>query len=304
MSSILLLLVSFSLGILMARTKRFPKSTGQALGGYVIYVPLPALALLHIHNLELSHELVFPAIMPWIVFGLGTVLFYTLYRLKKIDRLTAGCLLLTAGLGNTSFVGLPMIEALYGKEALGIGILIDLAGSFLMLSTFGLLFATLLSDSKPNSDQEVSHIKEISFRILSFPPFIALLLSLLLRPIQYSDWFTQLLQQLGSTLTPVALAAVGFQLKLSNMKSVVKPLSYGLLYKLIFAPIFISILYLPFVADPLVYRVTVIESAMGPMVTGGIIAIEFGLNRELTSLMLAVGITLSFITVPIVWLLI
>ncbi|MBW7859318.1 MAG: AEC family transporter, partial [Leptonema sp. (in: Bacteria)] len=174
----------------MARTKRLPESTGQVLGGYVIYVPLPALALLYIHNLKLSKELIAPAIMPWIIFGVGSILFYSLYRFKKIDRLTTGCLILTACLGNTSFVGLPMIEAFYGKEALGIGILIDLAGTFLMLSTFGLVFATVLSDSNSKTKSQSFDFKTISYRILSFPPFIALVAALLLRPIEFSDWFT------------------------------------------------------------------------------------------------------------------
>jgi predicted permease len=38
-----------------------------------------------------------------------------------------GCLILTAGLGNTSF-GFPIIEALYGEEGLKTAILVDQPG--------------------------------------------------------------------------------------------------------------------------------------------------------------------------------
>jgi len=37
--------------------------------------------------------------------------------------------MLTGGLANTSFIGLPMIETFYGPQFLGLGILIDQLGS-------------------------------------------------------------------------------------------------------------------------------------------------------------------------------
>lgn len=296
--SIVLLLVSFILGVVVARSGRFPVQTPSVLGGYIIHVPLPALALLHIHGLSVKPELLAPATMPWIVFGVGAALFLLLYRLKVIDRATAGCLILTAGLGNTSFVGLPMIEAYYGKEALGIGIIADQAGTFLMLSTAGIFLAAKLS-SLPHQEQQGSATVAVLRRVLTFPPFIALLTAILLRPLPYPDWFTIVLEKLGASLTPVALVAVGFQVKLSDLKGRWPALTIGLLYKLLLAPALIAGLYLTTLSDPLIARVTVFEAAMGPMITGGIIAIEQDLNRPLASLMLAIGIGLSFLTLPL-----
>lgn len=295
--SIALLIISFVLGIVMARSGRFPIQTPSVLGGYIIHVPLPALALLHIHNLSVKPELIAPATMPWILFALGAALFLVLYRMNVIDRATAGCLILTAGLGNTSFVGLPMIEAYYGKEALGIGIIADQAGTFLMLSTGGIFLAAKLS-ARAEGEKTPGAI-DIARRILTFPPFIALLAAILLRPVVYPEWIATVLEKLGATLTPVALVAVGFQVKLSDLKGRMKPLSIGLFYKLALAPAIIAALYLPTLADGMISRVTVFEAAMGPMITGGIVAMEQDLNRPLASLMLAVGIALSFLTLPL-----
>jgi predicted permease len=49
-----------------------------------------------------------------------------------------GCLILTAGLGNTSFLGFPIIEALYGQEGMKTAILVDQPGTFVVLSTLEL----------------------------------------------------------------------------------------------------------------------------------------------------------------------
>jgi predicted permease len=54
-----------------------------------------------------------------------------------------GCLILTAGLGNTSFLGFPIIEALYGQEGMKTAILVDQPGTFVVLSTLGIIVATM-----------------------------------------------------------------------------------------------------------------------------------------------------------------
>ena len=68
--------------------------------------------------------------------------------------------MLVGGLANTSFVGLPMIEAFYGTADLPIGILIDQLGTYLVLSTLGIAVAAYYGgryrlkpgDGSPNCD--------------------------------------------------------------------------------------------------------------------------------------------------------
>lgn len=64
-------------------------------------------------------------------------------RLLALPRTTVGALILTRSLANTSFIGLPMIETYYGAHGLGLGILIDQMGTYLVLSTLGLVVAAL-----------------------------------------------------------------------------------------------------------------------------------------------------------------
>jgi hypothetical protein len=46
-------------------------------------------------------------------------------------------------------------------------------------------------------------------------------------------------------------------------------------------------------------RVTLFESAMGPHIGGSIVAVQHNLNLPLVSLMVGIGITLSFFTLPV-----
>jgi predicted permease len=47
-----------------------------------------------------------------------------------------------------------------------------------------------------------------------------------------------------------------------------------------------------------VSRVTMFEAAMGPHIGGSIVAVQHNLNPPLVSLMVGIGIMLSFVTLP------
>lgn len=295
MNNLLLLAVAFAAGILLRRTGRFPDSTPIALNGFVIHVSLPALTLLHVHRLQLDRSLLLTALMPWLFFGLAWGFYSAIGRWAALPSRTVGALILVTGLGNTSFVGLPMIEAWFGKEWIGVGVVADQLGSFLALSTLGILTATARSSGATSP-------RELVRRIVLFPPFQALILALLLRPVAFPGAMVAVLQKLGDTLTPLALASVGFQLRFRIAPGVAKPLALGLFFKLLLGPALVYLLYVVVLgAHGPVVGVTIFEAAMAPMITAGIIAIDHDLDPPLVTLLIGVGIPLSFLTLAGWW---
>lgn len=290
MANIILLAICLLAGVGLKKTGRFPAATPAALNGFIIHISLPALAVLHIHNMKIEPSLVLTAAMAWILFGAGWAIFGIAGKIFRMDRQTTGALILVAGLGNTSFVGLPMIEAYFGKELLGVGIIADELGSFMVLSTLGILVATLCSSGQATPRQMIR-------KVLMFPPFEAVILALLLRAIAFPDWTAQILEKLGGTLTPLALVSVGFQLSFGGIREELKPLVCGLTYKLLLGPALICLLYAVVLGSrgP-VTQVTIFEAAMAPMITAGIIAIDHNLKPQLVGMLVGIGIPLSFVT--------
>lgn len=295
MNNLVLLAVAFAAGILLRKTGRFPESTPIALNGFIIHVSLPALTLLHIHRLQLDRSLVLTALMPWVFFAAAWGFYRVAGRAMALPGRTVGALILVTGLGNTSFVGLPMIEAWFGKEWIGVGVVADQLGSFLALSTVGILTASAYSSGGATA-------RELARRVLLFPPFQALVLAFLLRPVAYPEVIATVLQKLGDTLTPLALASVGFQLRFRMAPGVLRPLTLGLFFKLILGPALLYALYvLALGGRGRVIGVTIFEAAMAPMITAGIIAIDHELDPPLVTLLLGVGIPLSFLTLAGWW---
>lgn len=295
MNNLVLLIICFVAGMLLRRARRMPDNAPAALNSFIIHVSLPALTLLYVHDLVISSEVLLIALMAWICFLLAAGFFLLAGRWLKLPRATTGALILTGGLGNTSFFGLPMIEAYYGQQGIASGIVVDQLGSFLVLSTLGITVAGIYSSGRPTA-------AEIVRRIVLFPPFIALAVALLLIPLEYAPWFTALLKRLGDTLAPLALLSVGLQLRLGHISEHKRNLAIGLGFKLLLAPLMIYLLYVPLAgAHGQAIQVTLFEAAMPPMITAAIIASEHDLDPELATLMVAVGLLVSFVTLGGWW---
>jgi len=198
MNNIVLLFVCLLLGIALRVTQRFHDHAHLSLNSFIIHISLPALIILQIHSVSLRPEHLLSIAMPWIMFSLGVGFFRMLSARLNFSRETTGALMLSGGLANTSFVGLPMIEAFFNASSLATTILIDQLGTYLVLSTLGVTVATIYS---ANSDSRAAILK----RIIAFPPLLALIAAFAFIPFELPSWISELLKRLSDTLAPLAL---------------------------------------------------------------------------------------------------
>src|SRR5262245_66015506 len=108
MSNFLLLGACFVLGILLRRSGRLPDNAPAALNGFVLNVSLPALTLVYVHELSLSGVLVYPILMPWIVFAIGCAFFFGIGKWLRLPPATTGALMLTGYLDVSTFIVLAI----------------------------------------------------------------------------------------------------------------------------------------------------------------------------------------------------
>jgi predicted permease len=295
MQNIILLVLCMTIGIALRRSGRMPDNAHTTLNVFIIHAAFPALILSQLHGLHLESALIFSVLMPWLMFVIGAAFFWAIARYFKLPPSTTGALMLSGGLANTSFIGLPMIEAFYGRSGIATGILIDTLGTYLVLSTVGITVACTYSRGTASA-------RDVVVRILTFPPLIAVIAAMVLMDVSYPPWLNDVLARLGGTLAPLALVSVGLQLRFDAWRGNRGMLAIGLGYKLIAAPAVVSILYLGVLGltdDNM--RVTILESAMGPQIGGAIVAIQYNLNPPLVTLMVGAGTLLAFVTAACWW---
>jgi malate permease and related proteins len=291
---VLILLLLFS-GVALRRLGVFHKSAALSFNQYVIYLSLPALILIQVPKLTFSTTLLTPIIMPWFMMGVSVIAVLALSQFFGWSNSITGGLLMVVPLGNTSFLGIPMIDALFGADFIPYGVLYDQLGTFPGLTIYGAVILAIYS-----GDGEVS-TRAIIHKIITFPPFVSLLIAAVMI---YQKWVlptmaTSILTRLADTLVPVVMVAVGLQLKFHLEKKYITPLMAGLSIKLFLAPLLALFVcnMLGLTSDPA--RIAIFEAAMPSMITAGALAIAAGLAPDLMAAMVGMGLLTSYVTLPL-----
>lgn len=261
---------------------------------WILYVALPAVALLYIPQISWNNDFLLPIAMPIVVWAGAWIFLKIISRFIHMSNETFAALLLTAGLGNTSFVGFPLTQAYFGDEGLRIAVVCDQL-SFITLSTFGVL--TAMHTTHGRNIRGALLLK----KIILFPPFIGFIAALILPLFITLSPIHPLLEKLAVTLVPLALFSVGLQIRFSEWKKEKIFLAQGLFYKLLLAPALILLLAKIFHFKGIAAQTAIFESAMAPMITSAILAVEYQLHPRLAGLMVSIGIILSLVTTAAWW---
>ena len=293
MTALLLLFLCLALGLLVAHYFSPPPGLAQNLNWWVLNIALPALVLDLMPRIHLDPHLWFLVAAMWLVFLGAWLLFALLGRQLGWSRGRIGALILVAGLGNTSFMGYPMIEALRGKDGLALAVIADQIGTFVALAVGGVAVTAVYAG-------RTLMLAEVLRRILLFPSFIALIGGIVAGA--FGGWPEPLhlvLERIGASLTPLALFSVGLQFRLHLGRSQIGALSLGLGWKMLAAPLLCYLLAIATGVSGSVLAVGVLQAAMAPMISAAILADQYGLEPPLANTVLGAGILLSLLTVPL-----
>ena len=251
--------------------------------------------LLQVPKLSLNQELIIPIVIAWLGMGLTAILTLYVSRFFGFTKEVEGSLMLVSVLTNSSFMGIPIISSYFGSSSLPYILVYDQLGTFIALAIYGTFIVSYYSQKS-----EIS-IKIITTKVLTFPPFIALVIALLLMGMQFNGTVTKVLVDLSSTIVPIALVAVGLQLKLRLSREELAPLSVSLILKLIIAPILAIIISKLFGFQGEASDVSIMEAGMAPMITAGAMASMTGLAPRLSSAIVGYGIVISFVTTYLIY---
>jgi len=288
-----LVIGAFLLGWLVKTIRPVPVVVTAWADKYVLQVALPAVIIAKISKVTFDADVVLPIAVAWSVMVISIVAVLTASRILKWNRSITGALLLVGVLGNTSFLGLGMVESLLGADHLASAIAYDQVGTFVGLALWGSFVASTYGVGE-------SGWRPVLKRLSRFGPFLALLASLVFRIIDLPADVYPILNGIGKTVAPVAMCALGLRFTLSVSRSVQVPALFGLMLKMVVLPALVYVMSV-FVGSPqdLAWSTSILQAAAPPMVTAGVVAVGAGLSAELVAFMVGVGTLIAFASLPL-----
>lgn len=301
MTSILnlsLILGFFIAGYITSRLVSVPAVVPQRINKSVINFVFPAIILLNIPTLQFQKEFLFLVLSPWITVGLSAGVLMLANKRFQWGRETLCACLILAAVGNTGNLGYPMLKAFFTDQQAAMGIVFDQLGSFIALCTYVTILVAVFSG---RGDVTAS---KILLRIFKFPPFITLLIALII-PQGWIDGPVQTaLRFLSYLIIPMTMFSTGMQFRFSGGAGIAQPLAWTLSIKMLVAPIIIYFAGRMVSIPEDMLDVAVFQAAMPPMVAGVVLLLSQGLATRFAVSALGFGTLLSLAYLPVVaWLL-
>ena len=107
-------------------------------------------------------------------------------------------------------------------------------------------------------------------------------------------------QNLGSTLVPIAMIAIGMKLELKHIFSRIHIVSIAVVLKMFIVPIIVLFTFkYIYGIDQTWVKVTIIEVAMPPMTMAAVLAIKGGLDEKIAINSLVLGVIASLFTITL-----
>ncbi|KAF5057027.1 Membrane transport protein [anaerobic digester metagenome] len=194
---------------------------------------------------------------------------------------------------NTGFMGYPVVNAIWGNEAVFLAAIYNLLFSFLLF-TVGILII-----SGAGADW-----RGVSPRVLLSPGIVSvgIGLALFLLSIDLPEVIGGPIAMLGDVTTPLSMVVIGALLARLDVRAIFGNLRVYVYagFRLLVIPLATLVVLRPFVDDPLILGVLVIMAAMPGATNAALFAEEYGVNPELASQSVFITTLFCILTIPLV----
>ena len=266
----------------------------RALTSLVYGLLLPALVLEVLWRAPLGLESLLVAGIAGTCVGMGVALAWVWFKWWGAPPKVLGTVLLAAGWGNFTYLGLPVLEGALGEWARPVAIQFDLFAATPLLLTLGIMLASRLGGRKAP--------RALLLELLMVPPIWAAVagVGLNLAGIPLKGWPGQMLHMLAGGVIPLMLFSTGLALRwatgVRERLALVVPV---ILHRLLVAPLLILALAgLVGMGGDLRVAV-VLEAAMPSMVLGLVICDRFGLDTHLYAEIVVLSTAFAAFTLPV-----
>ncbi len=268
------------LGWLARRLRLLHAEDGPLLVQIVLYLALPALVLRIMVTSDLQPALALVPVVGFAVHAVLVAIVLVVHRLRRLDRATAGALVVASAVGNTGFFGVPLIAASGPDLSVAAAIMFDTfcTGVLTWTSTvwMGRRFGEGPGAGAPDHPP--------MWRNLLLPPTWALALGLGLNLIgiqELPEMIDRPLAILGAAVLPLVLVYAGLAVEWDGMRRAWREVGFVTLMRFVVGPAAGLAVALALGLDGDVLRTVVLMTAMPTAMMSLVIGGWFRLRTDI-----------------------
>ncbi len=272
-----------------------------ALTTLVYYILLPALVLAVLWRAPLGVESLHIAALAALGVLASMGLMALIARFMPLTRGQKGALLLAASFPNATYLGLPVLESLYGDYGRAVAVQYDLFACTPLLLSLGIALAVYYGQPEEGKPGEVNAGAPWWHGVLKVPALWAAILAMALNfsGTPFPEVLRGVLDRLGAGVVPLMLIALGMGLRLDALKpAALLRVTPVLLIQLVFAPALILAAGLGLGLQAPLLTALVLEAGMPVMVLGLVLCDRYGLDTGLYAAAATLSTLLSLLTLP------
>ena len=304
-SSIVILLALIGLALVLKSIGLVTEHHGKIFSKLITHITLPALILFSLARTEVLVTEVELAMLFAAVTVVCLACGWLIARLLNLDRASRGAVILAAGFGNSSMLGLALVREVFpaNLDALTEAAVISSLGVQPLIFTLGALIAMYYGAQETKPGARLAH----TLRYFRSPIFLAfaggIALSLTTGPISNPVYKSIMegVHILGAANTFLVVMTVGLMLEPRGMREILPVASLVAAVKLVVMPV---LAWLPTQAMELPawqIQVQVLEASMPCGLLVVVLSSAYGCDARLASRLVVATTAAAVITVPLVF---
>lgn len=284
------------IGVLLRRAYGLTAESQRLIAALIINVGLPSIVLSSVFNFNIDGEMMKHIFITFVlsivimVIGLVTVYFigkkYFHYKTLESSELA-----ISAILGNTAFIGIPLCYVLLGAKGALLAAIFDAGLDFVLWTVCVFLL------------QQDRGFRLRNLKAMINIPLMAIVIGLTLGAMQFQahDILKQLTKALAAIASPLGMIYLGLLIPdlLHMMRKIdIKRLSIGIFIKVICFPLLAVMVIILLPLDSTITKVIIIQATMPTFTLASVLFQRYKADVNFGLAMTLVSVLISLITIP------
>ncbi len=296
LNSLIMIFILIVPGLFFRKRNLLTENQNDAVSSIVVNLTWPCLvidAMQIEYSLQTLKDTGYISAMAAVIFAVLILISIPLAKLLRMSKTKQYVTIFMMLFGNTGFIGIPVIKALYGTNAIFFAAIVELMND-VFLFTLGIVLIQLSAGAQ----------LKINPRQFLNPGLIGVIigLALFLLNIQLPELFSGCIEMIGNATTPLTMFVIGFQLGGLKLKEIAGDWKvYAVCFmKLLIVPVAALIVAKLWAGDlTLLEKVLVVSFAMPVASVSAIFSQQYKGEAAFATKTVLLSTVFSIITIPI-----